>query len=95
MAVKWIRGGNTVHSEGLIAESNTTGRDVIIVGSVFGFLAVLAVGLRIWARRLVAVSLDASDWTCIAGLVVGIALLGSTVNGKLGEEHMRTTAVFR
>lgn len=67
---------------GLIAQSNSTGRAVIIIGSFTGAIAIASVGLRIWARRIVGSKLDASDWTCVAGLVVAICLFGSTVNGK-------------
>jgi hypothetical protein len=67
---------------GLIADNNTTGRTIIVIGSIAGCLAIATVGLRVWVRRIVGANLDASDWTCVAGLVVAITLLGSTVNSK-------------
>lgn len=67
---------------GLIAHNNYTGKTIITLGAVAASLAIFAVALRIWARKLKGTYLDASDWTCIAGLVVAIALLGSTVNTK-------------
>ena len=53
----------------LIPAKNHTGITVIVIASIASFLAVVAIGLRIWARKLKKANLDASDWTCMAGLV--------------------------
>lgn len=53
----------------LIPQRNSLGIAIISIGAVAGLLAIIAVLLRVWARRIKAVALDASDWTCILGLV--------------------------
>lgn len=49
--------------------SNPEGRAFITVLIVFAVIAVGAFGLRIYSRRLKKASLDASDYTCLLGLV--------------------------
>lgn len=41
----------------------------VVVSAIVGFLALIVVILRLWARRLKRVRVDSSDWTCILGLV--------------------------
>jgi type II secretory pathway component PulK len=48
---------------------NTKGIAIIVVAAVVTVFAIITVGLRVWARRLKCIRLDASDWTCILGLV--------------------------
>ncbi|KAF2451160.1 hypothetical protein P171DRAFT_515235 [Karstenula rhodostoma CBS 690.94] len=63
-----------------IPRYNHTGIALVAIGASGGLLAMLAVALRLWARRIQKMSLDASDYTCIAALFVALILLGSTVN---------------
>jgi uncharacterized membrane protein len=48
---------------------NTKGIAIIVVAAVATVFAIITVGLRVWARRLKCTRHDASDWTCILGLV--------------------------
>lgn len=53
----------------IISQENPEGRAFIVVIIVFLVLAALTCSLRVWARRITKVSLDASDYTCYLGLV--------------------------
>ncbi|KAL8687604.1 MAG: hypothetical protein Q9218_006272 [Villophora microphyllina] len=53
----------------LIPPENTLGIAVISVGAVFGFLAIAAYALRIWAHHIQKTGLRLSDYLCGAGLV--------------------------
>ncbi|PVH96122.1 hypothetical protein DM02DRAFT_731390 [Periconia macrospinosa] len=64
----------------LIPSYNHVGVSAITVGAIASFLAITAAVLRVWARRITGSSLDSSDWTCFAGLVVSLTLFGSTIN---------------
>ncbi len=48
---------------------HSDGAAIIAVESILCAFAIAAVVLRIWARRLKGIRLQASDWVCIAGLV--------------------------
>ena len=45
---------------------------VIVVNSVFPFIAVLSVALRLYARKLKAMSLKSSDYVILVALVGSI-----------------------
>lgn len=53
----------------LIPSRNRAGIAIIVVEATVSFFAIVAVALRVWARKLKGARLDASDWTCIAALV--------------------------
>lgn len=53
----------------LTPASNPEGRACIAVLVAFLVLAVSLFGLRIYARRLQRLALDASDYTCLLGVV--------------------------
>lgn len=48
---------------------------------VFAVLAVLAFGLRVYSRRLHRAVLDASDYTCLLGLV-GVSYVAAKALGQ-------------
>ena len=52
-----------------IPASNPEGRAFIAVLIAFLVLALSFFGLRIYARRLQRLALDASDYTCLLGVV--------------------------
>lgn len=53
----------------LIPPENHAGIATIASAAVMGTMAIIAVFLRVWARRLKGARLDGSDWTCISALV--------------------------
>lgn len=59
---------------GLISEGNSLGRSVIIVDVVGATIAVSAVALRLWARRIQKSVLNSADYTLLLALVSSIAL---------------------
>ena len=42
---------------------------IVVVETVFSFAAVVAIGLRIWARRLIKKQLSLNDWAAFTALV--------------------------
>ena len=67
----------------LIPSRNTKGVAIIAISVVVAVFAIIAAGLRVWARRLKGLRLDASDWTCLLGLVFALFLLSTVVYGQL------------
>ena len=52
-----------------LLSENTTGARLIVILTIFVFLDILTVGLRLWARRIKKKKLALNDWAIIAGLV--------------------------
>lgn len=44
----------------------------VSVISVFAFLALVSVILRLWARKIKTIGLELNDYLCIGGLVYGL-----------------------
>ncbi|KAF2233364.1 hypothetical protein EV356DRAFT_568024 [Viridothelium virens] len=62
-----------------LAANNYRGRTLIIILAVFLILDLLAVGIRIWARRLTSKSLELNDWAIIAGTIFIVGEVASEV----------------
>ena len=45
---------------------------IVVVETVFSSLAIVAIGLRIWARRLMKRRLSLNDWAAVAALVTKV-----------------------
>jgi hypothetical protein len=67
----------------IIPPRNTKGVAVIAISVTVAVFAITAAGLRVWARRLKGLRLDASDWTCLLGLVFALLLLSTVVYGRV------------
>jgi hypothetical protein len=50
-------------------QSNPRGQKLIIILTVFLFLSIIAVGLRLWGRRIQHKSLVFNDYAIMVGLV--------------------------
>lgn len=48
------------------------GATIVVIETVFSFLALVAVLLRVWARRLKKRQLALNDWAAMAALVSNI-----------------------
>ena len=59
---------------------------IVVVETVFSSLAIVAIGLRIWARRLMKRRLSLNDWAAVAALV--------TRSTRIPYLLMLTTASF-
>ena len=69
----------------LIPSGDTRGITLIAVGAFGGFLAIVSVILRIWAKRITKTALNWSDWCCFIGCVIALPtqLLCSTRSSSL------------
>ncbi len=54
---------------GSLSEDNPQGLMVVVVCSVFTFLATVSTALRLWSRRIKRVTLRFNDYTILAALV--------------------------
>ncbi|KAL6709022.1 hypothetical protein ACN47E_002149 [Coniothyrium glycines] len=63
----------------LVPSSNGGGIAIITTNSIVGFLAIVCVILRVWARKLKGARLDGSDYTCILGLIFAFGLFASLI----------------
>ena len=57
-------------------EGSTYAAEHIVVMVVFATIAITAVGLRLWARRIQKMSLSSNDYLILAGLVFTLAEVG-------------------
>ncbi|KAI0405087.1 hypothetical protein F4802DRAFT_197528 [Xylaria palmicola] len=69
---------------------SNNGPDIVISGSVFGFIATVVVSFRFWARRLTRQPLKLDNWLCLIALLFQHAVMASsavgTINGGLGRD---------
>ncbi|MCJ1423149.1 hypothetical protein MMC29_001030 [Sticta canariensis] len=65
-----------------LAETNPAGVRLIVIEALFYGLAIGAVGLRIWSRRLKRRALGLDDYAVVVGLIFTGGLLASEVVGQ-------------
>lgn len=67
---------------------NTVGKALITVETILIVLDVTSIGLRIWARRILGVSLQVSDYLML-GVAVGCAWFQNRAAVRMPLRHRR------
>lgn len=55
---------------------------ILVIAIVFSSLALISIGLRVWARQKLGRSLDASDYLMVASTMMMLAVCITIISGK-------------